>query len=452
MRRRLMIIVVLLVLGAGGYALWRFVLAPPALAPGVIPVSGRIEGDDSAVAAKTTGRVRAIAVREGDHVESGQVIARLDDEQVRAREQQAEAAVRQATAHARVARHQIEVLNEQLQQSRLGVDQSRTDAEGKVHEAEGRLAAAEAQLAQAEAAHAQAKWDRDANARLFQRELIAERTRDKMRAARRKGKWLGGQPILGYDVDPERRGLKIHAEEAQRVRWIFQWIAEAKSAEEVLGGLARQGWTTKQWISRSGRQHPGRAFQESDLARLVQNVTYLGKLREGKEVYQGEHAEIVEAELWQRANTAVSRWQTSAQGRRHRSPNTRVERAGGVTGPPSVPRISRLLALALQMEQMMQEGTVRNYSELAHLGQVSAARISQVMNLLHLAPDIQEEILFGHTPQARWRESALRKLSAVVLWSQQRDRWHKLVAAASVQKHPSLRPCLRPATQLGNLP
>lgn len=174
MRRRLLIVLVLLVLGAGGYALWRFVLTPPALPPGVLAVSGRIEGDDSAVAAKTTGRVNTITVREGDRVESGQVIARLDDEQVRAREQQAEAAVRQATARARVARHQIEVLNEQLQQSRLGVDQARTDAEGKVHEAEARLAAAEAQLAQAEAAHAQAKWDRDANARLFQRELIAE--------------------------------------------------------------------------------------------------------------------------------------------------------------------------------------------------------------------------------------------------------------------------------------
>src|SRR5438445_1514518 len=51
----------------------------------------------------------------------------------------------------------------------------------------------------------------------FERELIAERTRDKMRAARRKGKWLGGQPVLGYDVDPERGGLKINAGEAQRV-------------------------------------------------------------------------------------------------------------------------------------------------------------------------------------------------------------------------------------------
>jgi hypothetical protein len=88
------------------------------------------------------------------------------------------------------------------------------------------------------------------------------------------------------------------------------------------------------------------------------------------------------------------------------------------------------------MEQMIQEGTAKNYSELAHLGQVSAARISQVMNLLHLAPDIQEEILLANTPKDWLRESAVRKLSGVVLWSEQRDRWHELVATASVRKHP----------------
>ncbi len=94
----------------------------------------------------------------------------------------------------------------------------------------------------------------------FERELIAERTRDKMRAARRKGKWLGGRPILGYDVDPEQGGLKVNAGEAPRVRFIFQQIAEGKSAEEVLDGLARRGWTTKQWTSRSGRDHRGSSF------------------------------------------------------------------------------------------------------------------------------------------------------------------------------------------------
>jgi DNA invertase Pin-like site-specific DNA recombinase len=276
----------------------------------------------------------------------------------------------------------------------------------------------------------------------FERELIAERTRDKMRAARRKGKWLGGKPVLGYDVDPEQGGLKINAEEAPRVRLIFQWIAEAKSTEEVLGGLSRRGWATKRWISRSGREHAGRAFQASDLVRLVQNVTYLGQVRDAEQIYPGEHAGIVAAELWERANAAVNRWRLSVQGTgRNRSENHTLEGSADVARQSAMPRLSRLLALALKMEQMIREGTVKNYSELAHLGQVSAARITQVMNLLHLAPDIQEEILFGNTPENRLRESAVRRVSGIVLWTEQRDRWHELLAAPSVQKHRLLHPC-----------
>jgi HlyD family secretion protein len=173
-RRRRLGIVAILVLGAAGFAFWRVVLARSAVPPGLIAVSGRIEGDDSAVAAKTSGRIRQLSVREGDRVEAGQVIAILDDEQVRAREQQAEAVVRQSEARVRVGQHQITVLTEALHQSQFGVDQSRVDAQGRVSEAEGKLAAAEAQLAQADASHAQAKWDREAFSRLYQRELVAE--------------------------------------------------------------------------------------------------------------------------------------------------------------------------------------------------------------------------------------------------------------------------------------
>jgi HlyD family secretion protein len=135
-RRRLIVGAALaLVVAAAAVAAWRLFLAVPPLPLGVIAVSGRIEGDDSAVSPKTSGRIREVTVREGDTVKAGAVIAILDDEQVRAREQQAVAMVRQA---------------------------------------EARLAAAEAQLAQAEASHAQARWDRDAFATLFQRGLIAE--------------------------------------------------------------------------------------------------------------------------------------------------------------------------------------------------------------------------------------------------------------------------------------
>jgi HlyD family secretion protein len=171
-RRRIALVALPIVVSLAALAVWRF--APPRLPSGVIAVSGRIEGDDSAVAAKTTGRIRQITVREGDHLEAGQVIAVLDDEQIRARERQAEAAVKQAEARVRLSQRQIAVLNEQLKQNELGVDQARVDARGRVAEAEGRLAAAEAQLAQAEATYAQAKWDSDAFTRLFERGLIAE--------------------------------------------------------------------------------------------------------------------------------------------------------------------------------------------------------------------------------------------------------------------------------------
>jgi HlyD family secretion protein len=174
-RRRVVAAGVLLLLAAlGGFAAWRMFFAAPSLPPGVIAVSGRIEGDDSAVAPKTSGRIREITVREGDQVEAGAVIALLDDAQVRAREQQAAAAVQQAEARARATAQQIAVLAEQLRQSELAVEQAKTDAQGKVSEAEGRLAAAESQLVQAEAAHAQARWDRDAATRLYGRQLIAE--------------------------------------------------------------------------------------------------------------------------------------------------------------------------------------------------------------------------------------------------------------------------------------
>jgi HlyD family secretion protein len=173
-RRALGLVALLVILGLAGVGVWRFVLRPAGPPPGVIEVSGRIEGDDAAVAAKTAGRIRQLTVREGDRVEAGQVIALLDDDQIRAREEQAAAAVQQAEARVRLARHQITVLEEQLQQSRLAVDQAKADAQGKVSEADARLAAAEAQLAQAEAALAQARWDSEAATRLYQRELVAE--------------------------------------------------------------------------------------------------------------------------------------------------------------------------------------------------------------------------------------------------------------------------------------
>jgi HlyD family secretion protein len=151
--------IVLALLGAVVALVWYAFLRPAPVVAGVITVTGRLEGDDAAVATKLPGRIREITVREGDRVEAGQVVAVLDDEQVRSRVEQARHTAEQADARVLRARRQIGVFAQQLEQSRLGVEQSRTDARGRVDQAQSQVAAAEASLAQAVATFAQAKYD-----------------------------------------------------------------------------------------------------------------------------------------------------------------------------------------------------------------------------------------------------------------------------------------------------
>ncbi|HKQ77882.1 MAG TPA: HlyD family efflux transporter periplasmic adaptor subunit [Blastocatellia bacterium] len=151
--------VIILVLTLTGGLVWWFFLRESNAPREIISVSGRIESDDAAVAAKTSGRIREITVREGDQVKPGQVIATLDDEQVKARVDQAQSNVAQAEARLSRARHEVAVLQAQLEQSRLGVNQARVDAEGRVSQAQAHVAAAEASLARAEADYKQARAD-----------------------------------------------------------------------------------------------------------------------------------------------------------------------------------------------------------------------------------------------------------------------------------------------------
>jgi hypothetical protein len=97
----------------------------------------------------------------------------------------------------------------------------------------------------------------------------------------------------------------------------------------------------------------------------------------------------------------------------------------------SVPRVSRLLALALHMDDLRRQGEVTDYAELARLAMVTRARMTQIMSLLLLAPDIQEEILFlprsdgGRDPI---REKAVRPIASVPDWRKQRVMWRDLKA------------------------
>ena len=174
-RRRMTTIVAAVLLVAVGVIIWRVFFATPSLPDSVVAVSGRIEGDDSAVASKTTGRILEVRVREGDVVNAGDTIAILDDEQVRARENQARASLLEAQAKAKGAQDQIAVLQEQLQQNQLQVGQSKLDTEGRVRQAEADLASAQAELAQQEAAYQIAAFDKDAYTRLAKSGAVSER-------------------------------------------------------------------------------------------------------------------------------------------------------------------------------------------------------------------------------------------------------------------------------------
>src|SRR5712691_11477889 len=146
----------------------------------------------------------------------------------------------------------------------------------------------------------------------FEREIVVERTRDKMAAARREGKWVGGIPALGYDVAPGGGNFVNNEEEERQLRAIF--------------------------------------------------------------------------------------------------------------------------ALYREQRALLQQGVMKDYAELARLGQVSRARITQIMNLLNLAPNIEEAILFmtgeGSAEQSLW-ETSVRTLSAEVIWSRQREQWKKWSAPPS---------------------
>jgi hypothetical protein len=99
------------------------------------------------------------------------------------------------------------------------------------------------------------------------------------------------------------------------------------------------------------------------------------------------------------------------------------------TAADRVPRLARLMALALRCEGLVRSGQVKNLAELARLGHVSRARISQVMSLVQLAPDLQEELLFrSRPPRGRdpWHLRLLLPIAAELNWQEQRRRWRLL--------------------------
>jgi hypothetical protein len=101
------------------------------------------------------------------------------------------------------------------------------------------------------------------------------------------------------------------------------------------------------------------------------------------------------------------------------------------SGRGRLPRVTEVLALALQFEDLIRRGLAKDYADLARLGCLSKERVSQIMRLIWLAPDLQQEVLMlPRTPRGRFpvNEVTLRRIASMMLWTEQREAWGRLPA------------------------
>ena len=141
----------------------------------------------------------------------------------------------------------------------------------------------------------------------FEREIISERTRDKMSAARRKGKWVGGSLFLGYDLNPERTRLIANPDEAEQVRAIFQLYLEKQSLLTTADEMNSRGWSRKTWQNKNGTTAGGGLWNKPNLLGLLTNVSYIGKVNYQGEILNGEHEAILDEKTWATAQAILKR-------------------------------------------------------------------------------------------------------------------------------------------------
>jgi len=138
----------------------------------------------------------------------------------------------------------------------------------------------------------------------FEREVTAERIRDKIAASKKKGMWMGGPPPLGYDVCDKK--LVVNETEAETVRQLFRLYLETRSVRRLKERADKLGITTKHRRLRDGRIQGGKPFSRGNLYLLLANPIYIGEVSHHKETYPGRHDAIVDQETWKSVQDMVA--------------------------------------------------------------------------------------------------------------------------------------------------
>ena len=139
----------------------------------------------------------------------------------------------------------------------------------------------------------------------FERELGSERTREKIHAARKKGRYTGGRPPLGYDVDKANHRLLVNPDEAAMVRELFALYLTHRSLLNVVKEVNTRGWRRKSWTTTAGVRYTGCRFDKVYVQRILTNPLYIGQVRLKGEVYSGLHDAVIDEESFRQVGALL---------------------------------------------------------------------------------------------------------------------------------------------------
>lgn len=139
----------------------------------------------------------------------------------------------------------------------------------------------------------------------FEREMIADRIRDKVAGMKKRGKWTGGAPPFGYDVVDAK--LVVNEAEAEMVRSVFRRFVELGSYVRLKRELKDQGLRTKRYVTRDGREVGGTPVLSGMIYNMLSSRFYVGEVPHHGESFPGEHEPIVDRALWAEAQALRAR-------------------------------------------------------------------------------------------------------------------------------------------------
>ena len=170
----------------------------------------------------------------------------------------------------------------------------------------------------------------------FEREVTAERIRDKFAASKRKGLWMGGRVPLGYDLT--ERQLRVNEAEARLVRGFYERYLALGCVSKLRAELIAQGIVSKQRLSRRGVASGGVPYSRGALYELLKNRLYLGEITYRGEVYPGQHEPILERSAWERVQQQLARRRKARrEGTRARVPSLLLGRLYSDSGARYTP-------------------------------------------------------------------------------------------------------------------